>query len=78
MAPRRCADYIQEALKSGVIKVEIVTENLEKEYPLLSAVARASLFVERHKPVVVRLHYTGAGEKKDSLFFAGKVSGQLQ
>lgn len=72
MAPRRCADYIQEALKSGVVKVEIVTENLEKDYPLLSAVARASLFVERHRPVVVRLHYTGAGEKKDSLFFAGK------
>jgi leucyl aminopeptidase len=72
MAPLRCADYIKEALKSGVVKVEIVTENLEKDYPLLSAVARASLHVERHRPVVVRLHYTGAGEKKDSLFFAGK------
>jgi leucyl aminopeptidase len=73
MTPLRCADYIQEALKSGVIKVERVTENLEKDYPLLHAVARSSLHVERHKPVVVRLHYVGSGEdKKESLYFAGK------
>lgn len=51
----------------------MVKDDLEKDYPLLHAVARASLHVERHKPVVVRLHYVGAGEKKDSLFFAGKV-----
>jgi leucyl aminopeptidase len=74
MAPLRCADYIEEVLgKAGVVKVERVTEGLERDYPLLAAVARASLHVERHKPVVVRLRYSGAGEKKESLFFAGKV-----
>jgi leucyl aminopeptidase len=73
MAPLRCADYIEEVLgKAGVVKVERVTEGLERDYPLLAAVARASLHVERHKPVVVRLRYSGAGEKKESLFFAGK------
>ncbi len=41
---------------SGVqVKVISDVKVLEKEYPLLMAVARASLPVERHRPCVVRL-----------------------
>ena len=43
---------------SGVqVKVISDVKVLEKEYPLLMAVARASLPVERHRPCVVRLEY---------------------
>jgi leucyl aminopeptidase len=37
------------------------------------AVARASLNVPRHQPVVVRLAYEGEGEEKETLLFSGKV-----
>jgi len=47
-------------------------EVLEKEYPLVVAVARASYNVERHRPAIVRLVYVGPGETDQTLLLAGK------
>lgn len=45
---------------------------LERQYPLLHAVARASLPVPRHHPRVIRLEYRGSGPIERRVFFAGK------
>ncbi len=55
------------------VQVENVHDNLEKDYPLLYAVARCSALIERHRPVVTRLEYKGEGDVKETLLFAGKV-----
>ncbi len=74
MAPKRFADHVQKALRGTGVKVTVVhtAAMLQKEYPLLSAVARASMPVARHRPCVVRLEYVGGGKKKRTLLFAGK------
>ena len=45
--------------EGGAVKMEVVSDRhiLERDYPLLSGVARASWQVERHHPRVIRLHY---------------------
>ncbi|WP_100658161.1 M17 family metallopeptidase [Alteromonas flava] len=74
MAPPAFADYCVEAFKDTAVKVEVIADDsvLRKEYPLLHAVARASVPVERHQPRVVRLTYDGSGLTQKSLFLAGK------
>jgi len=39
---------------------------------LLSAVARCSTHVERHRPCVIKLEYVGSGEIDETLLLAGK------
>lgn len=70
MAPVRVAELCEVAFaRSGVlVKVE---RNVE-DYPLLSAVSRASRAVERHRPCVVRLDYRPRGEIKRTVLLAGK------
>ncbi|AKT39550.1 aminopeptidase [Chondromyces crocatus] len=70
MAPVRVAELCEVAFaRTGVlVKVE---RNVE-DYPLLSAVARASRVVERHRPCVVRLDYRPRGEIKRTVLLAGK------
>lgn len=72
MSPLKIAELCKRAFKGTEVKVEIVKDRhiLEAEYPLLSAVARASWTVERHQPRVIRLSYEGGGEKMIAL--AGK------
>jgi leucyl aminopeptidase len=74
MAPRRFADYCMSAFKESVVSVQVETDidKLLAEYPLLMAVARSSLQVDRHKPAVIRLEYQGEGEITETLLFAGK------
>ncbi|MBI5853275.1 MAG: leucyl aminopeptidase family protein [Planctomycetes bacterium] len=74
MAPPRFAEYCQDLFASSGVKLEIVRERgaLEREYPLLAAVARASQGVERHRPCVIRLQWTGEGAIERTLLFAGK------
>lgn len=74
MAPPKFADYCIETFQDSVVNVDIVNEleELERDYPLLYAVGRASTVVERHKPCVIRLEYQGAGEIKQTLMLAGK------
>ena len=74
MTPRRFADYCVETFKDSAVSVKVETDvdTLVAEYPLLMAVARSSLMVERHKPAVIRLEYVGEGEITQTLLFAGK------
>jgi leucyl aminopeptidase len=75
MAPKRCAQHIASAFsKRNIVEVEMVedVEEILREYPLLGAVARCSLAIERHRPVVVRLEYKSTGSPNEILMFAGK------
>ena len=74
MAPPKFASYVQQAFRGTGVKVTVQKETkaLQKDYPLLMAVARASLGVARHKPCVVRLEYLPKGNIERTLLFAGK------
>jgi len=74
MTPRRFADYCVESFAGSNISVQVQTdvETLQQEYPLMMAVARSSLHVERHKPAVIRLEYVPEGAVTQTLLFAGK------
>eukprot|EP00026_Physarum_polycephalum_P003648 Phypoly_transcript_03661.p1 GENE.Phypoly_transcript_03661~~Phypoly_transcript_03661.p1 ORF type:complete len:548 (+),score=101.48 Phypoly_transcript_03661:27-1646(+) len=76
MSPILCAAFIQQAFvsHSDCVTVSLVEDEavLHKEYPLLHAVARASLHVARHKPVVVRLEYNPTGDVEETVLIAGK------
>jgi len=74
MAPPRFAKYCVDAFQGSGVKVSVVSDLkvLARDYPLLSAVARASLEVERHRPCVVRLEYKPKGKPQHTLLFAGK------
>jgi leucyl aminopeptidase len=74
MAPPKFADYVTAAFKGTKVKVAVQKDvkKLQQGYPLLMAVARASLGVARHKPCVVRLEYTPKGKITRTLLFAGK------
>lgn len=74
MTPRRFADYCVDAFAESTVSVQVQTdvETLQQQYPLMMAVARSSLHVERHKPAVIRLEYQPEGEITQTLLFAGK------
>jgi leucyl aminopeptidase len=74
MTPRRFADYCVEAFAGSTVSINVETDvdTLVADYPLLMAVARSSLMVERHKPAVIRMEYVGEGEITETLLFAGK------
>ncbi|KAJ1912620.1 hypothetical protein IWQ60_009585 [Tieghemiomyces parasiticus] len=61
MTPLNCAQYIQDTLASHPnLRVTVLTDlaTIGIEYPLLHAVARASILVPRHRPCVVTIEYT--------------------
>ncbi len=68
------ADYCVESLADSGLKLEVEEGRceLERDYPLLSAVARSSCAVSRHQPRVVSIEYTGDGEITNTYLFAGK------
>lgn len=74
MAPLRFATEVQQAFRGTGVKVTVQKEvkALQRDYPLLMAVARASLGVPRHRPCVVRLEYAPKGKVARTLLFAGK------
>ncbi|MCY2960106.1 MAG: leucyl aminopeptidase family protein [Planctomycetota bacterium] len=73
MAAPRFAEYVKQAFKGLPVTVRVVTgEALQRDYPLLSAVARASQPVARHRPCVIRLEYEPKGRIERTLLFAGK------
>ncbi|BDX05439.1 M17 family metallopeptidase [Planctobacterium marinum] len=74
MAPPGFADYCVEALAGSAVKVEVISDQrqLERQYPLLFAVARASEAVERHQARVITMTYEGKGPIEHSLYLAGK------
>ncbi len=74
MAPIKFAQMCQEAFHEAGVRVKLKDNAsvLAEEYPLLHAVARASLAVPRHRPCVIRLVYEGAGPIRETLLLAGK------
>ena len=74
MAPPKFAEYCQETFANTDVKVSVIDdmETLEQDFPLLWAVARASIEVKRHQPRVIRLEYTPSGEINQTLMLVGK------
>ena len=75
MTPLRLASAVQEAVQEVPgVEVSVVSDldTLRVDYPLLMAVARASIPVERHRPCVVRMIWRGRGETKRTVCVAGK------
>ena len=74
MAPAKFAAYVQQACKGTPVKVSVNKDSkrLQKDYPLLMAVARASMSVARHRPCVVRMEYRPAGKITRTILLAGK------
>lgn len=74
MAPPRFAAQVQQAFRGTGVRVTVQRDarRLQRDYPLLAAVARASLGVPRHRPCVVRLEYRPKGRVTRTLLFAGK------
>lgn len=80
MTALKCAGAIEAFLKKHnldkTVKFHAQTDlqAIAKEYPLLAAVARASLHVERHHPCVVTLEYRSPDQSKveEELYMVGK------
>ncbi len=74
MRPEAFAAECVDAFAESNVAVRVIEDldTLGYQYPLLTAVARASLAVERHRPRVISLEYTGEGPIERTLFLAGK------
>ncbi len=76
MTSLRAAEYIQAYFANSAIRCSVIRDltELQKNYPLLMAVARASLQVPRHAPCVVELSYRSPDQSavSEELFFVGK------
>lgn len=74
MTPGRMADLCRDAFTGTEVDVDVVShpDTLLADYPMLMAVARASLAVPRHAPRVIRLSWEGAGPVERTLLLAGK------
>lgn len=73
MAAPRFAEYVKKCFRGLPVRVRVVEgATLQRDYPLLSAVARASMPVARHRPCVIRLEYEPKGRVARTLLFAGK------
>ena len=74
MAPPRFADYCSELFENSAVSVDVIDDlaTIDKHYPMLSTVARASYAVERHHPRVVKLEYVPEGEVTRTLMLVGK------
>lgn len=74
MRPEGFAAYCVEAFSGTGVHVQIEDNlaTLERDYPLLFAVARASVAVPRHHPKVIKLEYRGEGPIERTLLLAGK------
>jgi leucyl aminopeptidase len=74
MAPPKFAEYCEKAFANTSIKCEVEDDSnkIAKDYPLLFAVARASIEVERHRPRVIHLEYMPEGEVTKTIYLAGK------
>jgi leucyl aminopeptidase len=70
LAPLRFAAHCEEAFAGTGVKVTVQKD--VSGYPLLAAVARASMTVERHKPCVVSLELVPEGPVTRTLLLAGK------
>ncbi|KAJ1657489.1 hypothetical protein IWQ61_003117 [Dispira simplex] len=77
MTPVRCAEYIKYSFTNvpGItVKVQQDLQVIQHEYPLMYAVARASLAVPRHHPCVVTIEYNppDPSQVKEHIYLVGK------
>jgi len=74
MRPEAFAAACVDAFTDSSVAISVIEEldTLSYQYPLLMAVARASLAVERHRPRVIHLEYVGEGPIERTLLLAGK------
>jgi leucyl aminopeptidase len=74
MSPERVAELCRAVFAGTPVRVGVIDDRatLEREYPLLAAVARASYAVPRHAPRVIRLEYQGDGPPERTCLLAGK------
>jgi leucyl aminopeptidase len=74
MRPEAFAATCVDAFMDTDVSVRVIDDldTLSYQYPLLMAVARASLAVERHRPRVIHLEYRGHGPIERTLLLAGK------
>lgn len=74
MRPERFAAACGERFADSAVSVTTLSDVdvLAREYPLLMAVGRASLAVQRHRPSVVRLMWSAEGPIRRTLLLAGK------
>lgn len=71
MAPLRAAELCERSFAGTGVRVAIHRDTAR--WPLLSAVARASNVVERHRPCVIELEYVPEGGRFErTLYLAGK------
>jgi leucyl aminopeptidase len=74
MTPLAFASYCEESFAGSAVKVTVIDDlgALQSGYPLMMAVARASVAVPRHRPCVLRLEYRPESAPKEHLMLAGK------
>lgn len=74
MAPPKFAEYCQQVFENTSVSCAIQgdVDVIARDYPLLFAVARASVEVERHQPRIITLEYQGEGAIERTFYFAGK------
>lgn len=74
MRPEAFAADCVDAFADSNVSLRVIEDldTLGYQYPLLMAVARASLAVERHRPRVIAMEYVGEGPIERTLFLAGK------
>lgn len=67
------AEYVQKAFTSGIIKVDVISDQdqLVKDYPLFAAVNRAARVVPRHQGRIIWMEYRPAKARK-TLMLVGK------
>ena len=74
MAPEGMARYCEEVFAGSGVRVEVLRDQaaITAEYPLIGAVNRACLPIERHHARVIRLEYAGEGPIERTILLAGK------
>jgi len=74
MSPPNVAKYVEKAFTSGIISVNILSnqDDFVKEYPLFAAVNRAARSVPRHQGRIIWLEYKPPKPAKKTLMLVGK------
>lgn len=74
MSPPNVATYVEKAFTSGIIKVNVLSnqDDFVKEYPLFAAVNRAARSVPRHQGRIIWLEYKPPKPATKTLMLVGK------
>ncbi|VDK24512.1 unnamed protein product [Anisakis simplex] len=78
MSPPKVAEYVEEIFRGGCVKVRVTSDakEIEREYPLMIAVNRASMGIEAHRPRLIALEYIPEGPIEETIMLVGKGNGR--